>query len=331
MNLPTRPAPHLRHTDSITISMADVLLALLPCVAMGVYYLGWRLLVNCLLAVLTALVAEIATCLIFRRRITVGDLSAVVTALIIGMLMPVGIVYRYVVISTLVAILVAKWMFGGVGKNVFNPALVGVAVAVLMNAAAMGTVYMDVDLPLWGEVPADLPPAVSLLSQLKVRDEITVSLLDAFVGRQAGLPANVCIPVLLVSGGYLFYRRILSPHITISSLVTVALLAAAFNRAGTPLNSVGLELMAGSLLFCTVFCMNDPVTTPNTVPGQMLFGVGVGLLTMLIRTYGRYDEGVVFAILILNAASFVLDKGIHRIGKQRKGGSVHGKQQDPNP
>lgn len=329
MNLVKRPAPHVRHTDSITISMADALIALIPCLVMGAYYLGSRLLVNCALAVVTALAAELLTAIAFHRRPTIGDLSAVVTALIIGMLLPVGIVYRYVVMATLAAILVAKGMFGGVGKNIFNPALVGVALVTLVNTPAMGTVYTGGTFPLWGDVPAGMTPAVGILSQLKTGEELTTSLFDAFVGRQAAVPAGVCIPVLLVSGAYLLYRRILSPQITLSAVVTVAVLAMIFQRAGDPLLSAGLELTAGSLLFCTVFCMGDPVTTPNTAPGQILFGVSVGLLTMLIRTYGRYDEGVVFAVLIMNSASFVLDKFIHRIRKQRKGETTHVGQQKP--
>ncbi len=325
MNLVKRPAPHVRHSDSITVAMADVLLALIPCLVMGTYYLGYRLPVQCGIALVTALVAETVTALLFHRRIPIGDLSVAVTALIIGMLLPVGIVYRYVVLATLVAVLVAKWMFGGVGKNIFNPALVGVTFVTLVNTQAMGTLYSGV-VPLWGDFSATLTPAESLLSQLKTGGELSVSLFDAFVGRQAAVPAGVCIPVLLCSGAYLWYRRILSPQITLSALLTVAVLAAVFNRGGDPLLSVGLELVAGSLLFCSVFCLSDPVTTPNTTAGQLLFGCLVGGLTMLIRAYGRYDEGVIFAILILNSASFVLDKMARKLGRKKKGEMPHGSQ-----
>ena len=325
MTLTQRPAPHVRHTDSITVSMADVLLALLPCLAMGVYYYGVRLLLQSAVAVLTALVTELAFALILRRRPTVGDLTAVVTGLIISLLLPVGLAYRYFVLASAVAILVAKLMFGGVGKNIFNPALVGVTLVTLIDTAAATTCYAPhTKLPLWGAVPADTPVTTGVLSLLKQGEGAEMpSLLNVFIGKAGDVPASVCLPVILAVGLYLVYRRIVSLHITLPLLGTVAVLALLFPRAGELTAATVPEVIGGGLIFCAVFCANDPVTTPNTVGGQVLFGIFTGIITMLIRWYGRFDDGIIFAVLIMNALSFALDKATRKLRGRDKGGEKH--------
>ncbi len=321
MTLVQRPAPHLRHSDGIAISMADVSIVLLPCVAMSCYYYGERMLMNCTVAVLSAVVTELIFSLLTRKR-AIGDLSAVVTGLIIAMLLPVGILYRYVVMAAVTSMSVAKAMFGGVGKNIFNPALCGVALVTLVNTQAASTVFeQGAGLPLLKAVDiSTFTPVTGMLTYLKAGEIPAVSLFDAFVGRQPEIPAGVCIPIVAVAFLYLVYRKIASPNITLSMLLTVAAIAFFAPRTGASAESVGYELLAGSVIFCSVFCANDPVTTPNTASGQVLFGVFTGAITMLIRYYGVFDEGVIFAILIMNAMSFALDKFSHRVRPHRKGG-----------
>lgn len=320
MTLTRRPAPHMRHSDSITISMADVMFALIPCIAMGWYYYGLRLLVNCAIAVATGVIIELAVSLLLRKRITVSDMSAVVTGLIVAMLLPVGISYTCVILAQAVAIIIAKCMFGGVGKNIFNPALCGVAFVTLANTDAVSKLFpQGAGLPLsWSVDPDKFGIATGILTNLSEGEKVTQSLLDVFIGKQAGAPAGVCIPLIIIAAAYLLYRRIISSATTFSLVATVAAVAFLMPRAETVTLSVGYELMAGTLLFCSVFCANDPVTSPNTTMGKIFFGIGAGLITMLIRYYGNYDEGIVFAILIMNSMSFALDKIIHKARSRKR-------------
>jgi len=288
---------------------------------MGVYYYDFRLLIGSAVAVASAVLAELLVALCLRHRPPVGDLTAIVTGLVISLLLPVGISYRYLVFASLIAVLIAKMMFGGVGKNIFNPALVGVTAVTLISNAAATTYYAQgANLPFFGSIAPETATTQGLLSVLKQGEGTFPSLLDAFVGKAGDIPASVCVPVLLVVGMYLAYRRIVSLSITVSLLATVAALALLFPRAEALGPSVALELMAGSLLFCSVFCANDPVTTPNTSAGKVLFGILVGVITMLIRWYGRFDEGILFALLITNAMSFALDKAVRKLRIIRKGG-----------
>lgn len=320
MTLTRRPAPHMRHSDSITISMADVMFALIPCIAMGCYYYGVRLLINCAIAVASGIATELIISALLRKRATVTDMSAVVTGLIVAMLLPVGVSYTYVILAQITAIIFAKCMFGGVGKNIFNPALVGVAFVTLANTEAVTKLFpQGAELPLsWSVDPDKFGLATGVLSHLSEGEKVSQSLLDLFIGKQAGFPVSACIPMIIVAAAYLLYRRIISPATTFSLVATVSVIAFLLPRGETGLLSVCYELMAGQLLFCGVFCANDPVTTPNTTVGKILFGVGAGLITMLIRYYGNYDEGIVFAILIMNSLSFALDKIIHKMRSRKR-------------
>ena len=323
MTLTQRPAPHIRHSDSISVAMADVLLALIPCVGMACYYFGLRVALNCAISVVSALVIETVLSVIVRRKLTIGDFSAVVTAVVIAMLLPAAVPVHYIVIANLTALLAAKWMFGGLGKNVFNPALLGAAsVAVMTPAAMTAFTPVGVRLSLPNEAVDQIGVSHWVLTDLKAGEPIETSVFNAFVGRQVGLPASVCIPLLIIVALYLAYRRIISLNITLSMLLTVAAIALIAPRTGTALESAGFELVSGSLVFCAIFCANDPVTTPNTAAGQIFFGIFAGVITMLIRYYGSFDEGVVFAVLIVNAMSFALDKIVHRVRLRAKGGAA---------
>lgn len=310
MTYQIRPAPHVRHSDNIKISMADVLAALLPCAVMATVYNGMRFLVILSISVLTALICELVISLVFSKKQTVGDLSAVVTGAICAMLMPASVPYIYAVIAPLIGITVAKWLFGGVGKNVFNPALIGIATLMLTNSAKMSDYASPMhNLSLDSSLTRDdYVLGTSVLTALKDSTPITEDKMLMLIGYTAGAAGATCILVILAAAAYLMYRRIISSHITFSVLATVAIISILFPRADGVINSLCYELMGGSLAFCSVFCATDPVTTPNTVSGKIFFGIGIGAITMLVRYFGDFNDGIVFAILIMNALSFAMDK-----------------------
>ncbi len=313
-------APFLRHPDNIKISMADMLVALFPCAVMGTVYYGNRFLMMLGVSVLSALLCELAVSMLTLRRQTIGDLSAVVTGAIIALLLPTTAPVWYAIFASAFAILIVKWMFGGVGKNIFNPAVGGLVSVTLIDPGVM-TQYAPqfAQLPLWTTPAADsFTPAVGILGQLKNGVTPSVSVLDLLIGRHPGAPGTVCILVILAAALYLLYRRILSLYIPLGVLGTVALIALLFPRTGDPGMSVLLELCSGGLLFCTFFCASDPVTSPNSVPGKILFGIGIGVMTMLIRYMGDMEDGVLFAILMMNSLSFAMDKVAWRL--RPKGG-----------
>ncbi len=306
----TRPAPHIRHADNIKISMADVLVALFPCGVMATVYNGVRFLILLGICIGVSLACELVISLVFLKKQTVGDLSAVVTGAVTAMLLPATVPYSYAIIAPAIGIIIAKWLFGGVGKNLFNPALVGIAMLMLTSPSVMSRFPYPLQ---------DIPPSntfaegsvtfgTSVPGALKDAAIVNDDLLLMLVGHTSGAAGVTCILVILAAMCYLLYRHIISTHITFSVLITVAVISFVFPRGESALLSVAYELMGGSLVFCSVFCATDPVSTPNTAYGKVFFGIGVGVITMLVRYYGEFEDGIVFAILIMNGLSFAMDK-----------------------
>ncbi len=310
-----RPAPHIRHADNIKISMADVLVALLPCAVMATIYNGIRFLVLLSISVVTALVCELVISLVFLRKQTIGDLSAVVTGAICAMLLPASAPYIYAITAPATGIVIAKWLFGGVGKNVFNPALIGIATLILTNPTNMSSYPQPMqNLPLTATLSeGSYVLGASVLTGLKDSSTMLEDKVLMLVGNTAGAAGATCIIVIAASAAYLLYRRIISSHITFSILATVGVIALLFPRADGVLNSLCYELMGGSIVFCSVFCATDPVTTPNTASGKVFFGIGIGSITMLVRYFGEFNDGIIFAILIMNALSFAMDKLVWQV------------------
>lgn len=315
MTFLTRPAPHIRHADNIKISMADVLVALFPCGVMATIYNGVRFLILLGICIATAVICELILSLVFFKKQTVGDLSAVVTGAVTAMLLPATVPYTFGIIAPAVGIIIAKFLFGGVGKNMFNPALVGVALLTLTAPVKMSMLPFPLqNIPVtntFGE--GSVTFGTSVLSALKDSSPVNDDLLLMLVGHTAGAAGVTCIIVIFASMCYLLYRHIISTHITFSVLVTVTLIAIIFPRGDGALISVAYELMGGSLVFCSVFCATDPVSTPNTAYGKIFFGIGVGAITMLVRYFGEFDDGIIFAILIMNGLSFAMDKLVWNI------------------
>ena len=326
MKLLVSPNPHIHSKWSTRSLMTDVVIALLPAAICSIVFYGWREALVLAVSILSCLCFEwlITRCLM-KQRSTLCDMSAVVTGLLLGMNLPFTTPWWMVMTGALVAIGIAKMTFGGLGQNVFNPALVGRVFLLVSFPAVMTKWYTGVPLFGLGFSP-DAHSGATALSAVNEAilnhqpvSEITSqysysSMLFANLGGSAG---EICALALLAGFIYLCVRKVIKPWITLSIFCTVALTSLIFwginpERFTDPL----FNLLSGGLILGACFMATDYVTSPMSVKGGIIFGVGIGFLTMMIRYFGSYPEGVSFAILIMNA--FV--PLINRWCKQKKFG-----------
>ena len=306
-------APHVHGPLSTTKLMGDVIIALLPALAVSVYVYGW--------GVLAVTAASIGCCVLFealiqkflvRGKQTINNLSAVVTGLLLAMNMPANIPLWIVAVGALIAIGVAKMPFGGLGKNPFNPAIVArvvllIAYPVQMTSFAMPSTEGFVD-AYSGATP--LAAAKAGLMNFAEFDA-----LGLFAGNMAGSFGEIATLALLLGFAYLFVRRVITWHIPVSIFATVAVFAAVYGAFSfdTPhlvSNFALFHLLSGGVVLGAVFMATDYVTSPMTTKGMVIYGVGIGAITMIIRLWGAYPEGMSFAILIMNSVVPLINKYI---------------------
>ena len=299
------PNPHIHAPVSTKSLMRDVIIALVPAVVCSFVFYGWREIVLMAVSVATCVGLEWAiTKYMLRKPCTIGDLSAVITGILLALNLPYSTPWWVVMIGAVVAIGVAKMTFGGIGQNIWNPALVGRVFLLVSFPTYMTT---------WG-APKGVVDAVSgatplgaiqegLMQGASVQ-ELTAAfdykdLLFANLGGSAG---EVCALALLAGFVYLCVRKVIKPWITLSIFATVALVSLAFWAADpTRFTDPLFNLLTGGLVLGACFMATDYVTSPMSVWGGVVFGVGIGFLTMMIRYFGSYPEGVSFAILIMNS------------------------------
>ncbi|MBR4969220.1 MAG: RnfABCDGE type electron transport complex subunit D [Alistipes sp.] len=313
-------APHIHGPQSTTRLMGDVIIALLPALAVSVYVYGW--------GVLGITAMSIGCCVLFESLIqkflvkgkqTVTNLSAVVTGLLLAMNMPANIPLWIVAIGALVAIGVAKMPFGGLGKNPFNPAIVArvfllIAYPVQMTSFAMPSTEGFAD-----AYSGATPLAAAKAGLLNFGE---YDILGMFTGNMAGSFGEVATLALLLGGAYLLIRRVITWHIPVSVLGTMAVFAAiygafSFDTPHLVSNFAIFHLIAGGAVLGAMFMATDYVTSPMTTKGMVIYGIGIGALTMTIRLWGAYPEGMSFAILIMNSVVPLINKYI----KPRRFGS----------
>lgn len=296
-NLTVTVSPHLH--DGITTQriMGDVLIALLPAVAASVVFFGPRALLVEALCVAVAAVCEWAFEKICKRPVTVSDLSAAVTGLLLALNLPVGIPLWQAAFGAFVAVVLVKQVFGGIGYNFANPAITA---RVIMLVAFSGTMTSWVMPNLGQAVEAmssgtvDAMSYATPLALLKQGGEGLPPLLDMFLGARGGSLGETSCLALLLGGLYLLARRVITWHTPVAFLGTVLVLTALLGQQ--PL----YQLMAGGLFIGAFFMATDYTTSPPTPAGKVIFGVGCGLITVAIRVWGSYPEGVSFAILLMN-------------------------------
>lgn len=284
-NLIVSVSPHIRHQDSTHTIMRDVLIALLPAVVASVIIFGFRALLVEVVTVAAAVLFEWAFQAICKRRNTIGDLSAAVTGLLLALNLPVGIPLWQAIFGALVAIIVVKQLFGGLGKNFANPAITARIVMLLAFSGTMTT---------WA-VPG---AADALTGPTPLADPTTLAnnIPALFLGNVGGCLGETSALALLIGLVYLLVRKVISWHTPVAFIATVFVLALAKGGAAFAV----AEIFAGGLFLGAIFMATDYATTPSTPAGRVVFGIGCGLITCLIRFFGSYPEGVSFSILLMN-------------------------------
>lgn len=312
MNLTNTSSPHIRGNFRTGRIMLDVVLALLPAWVVGSIMFGVRALLVGLVCMVAAVATEWISNLISKNKNTVKDFSAVVTGLLLALTLPHTVPYWVAAIGSMFAILFVKLLFGGLGQNIFNPALTARAFLMLIFPAAI-TRYEGVDAvtsatPLHHMVKPELPAE---------------SIPDMFLGRCPGSIGEISALALLVGGAYLVYRKVISLRIPLAYIGTVAMITFVFPKAGSPIEWMLYSVCSGGLILGAVFMATDYTSSPTTPVGQIIYGIGCGVLTVIFRYFGLFPEGVTYAILLMNALVWIIDEHTapRRFGTG-KGGAV---------
>lgn len=309
-------SPHVHGPNRTGRLMLDVILALLPALVGAVVSFGPRVLLVCGLSVAACVFFEWGYRKVMKLDNTVRDLSAVVTGLLLAFVCPVTIPYWTILVGDFFAIIIVKQLFGGIGKNFMNPALA--ARAFLFSWPVIMTTWVQPGdwAPLFGS-SADAVTSATPLASLHQSALPAESLMSLFLGKTGGCLGETSALLLLLGGLYLVLRAGSSVcRIPLTYLGTVALLTLLFPRGNDPLLWMGSHLLSGGLMLGAWFMATDYVTSPVTGWGQILYGVGCGCITVLIRYFGSYPEGVSYAILMMNACVVLLDK----VGRPRRFG-----------
>lgn len=293
-------SPHIRSGESTRRIMMDVAIALLPALFAGIWFFGLKALWLTIVAVGFAVASEIAMQKIMKRPVTVSDFSAVVTGLLIAFNVPSTLPLWMVAIGSMFAIIIAKQCFGGVGHNFINPALA--ARAVLLAS-------WPVEMTSWVQPGVDAVSTTTPLAILKGTEavnQVLPNVMDLFIGNIGGCIGETSALALLIGGLYLLYRRVISYRIPVVYISTVGVLAFVFS--GFNLTYIPYHILAGGLLLGAIFMATDYSSSPMTPKGQIIFAIGCGLLTTVIRFYGGYPEGVSYSILLMNITTPLIDR-----------------------
>lgn len=310
MKLTVASSPHIRGNFRTNRIMLDVILSLLPALAVGIIRFGPRAAMVALIGVTSAVVAEWLYHIVTKTRNTIVDRSAMVTGLLLSMTLPATVPYWQVALGGFFAIICAKALFGGLGQNIFNPALAGRAFILLIYPAGV-TIFKGVD-----GVSAATPLHHMIMNEFPEQ-----SIFGMFMGSSMGSIGEISSFALLLGGVYLVWRKVISARIPVAYISTVAVLTLVFHKMDAPLLWMGYHLVSGGLMLGAIFMATDYATSPVTAGGQILYGIGCGILTVIFRYFGLYPEGVTYAILIMNAVVWIIDRyTLPRRFGVRKGG-----------
>ena len=307
------PSPHLHTKTSTKSLMRDVVIALLPAVIVSVLFYGWSAMLVLATSIASCLLVELfITRFLLKKPSTIADCSALVTGILLALNLPTTTPWWVVLVGSIVAIGVAKMTFGGLGQNLFNPALVGRVFLLISFPTYMtdwtrpqGFIGGNID-SFTGATPLGVAKegGVEAIQNLDYSDMLFFN-----IGGSAG---EISAIALLLGFAYLLVRRVIKPYITCSIIATVAVFSGIF-WAINPAEYTDpvFNILTGGLLLGAIFMATDYVTSPMSPMGQIIFGVGIGLITMLIRYFGAYPEGVSFAILIMNSVVPLINKKFH--------------------
>ncbi len=284
-------SPHVRSAQTVSGIMLNVIIALIPALAASVWLFGLRVLLVCAVTVSVSVLSEYIARKVMKRHNTIGDLSAVVTGLILAFNLPVSIPLWMAAIGSVIAIVVAKQFFGGIGQNFVNPAIAGRIILMVSFPTAMTT---------WTAPFAykSTQGTITTATPLAAEESELPSLLKMFLGMRGGSLGETCAAALIIGGLYLIIRKIISPSIPLSFIGTVAVIMLIAGKGD--LSFVAYQLLSGGLMLGAFFMATDYATSPINFKGKIIFGIGCGIITSMIRLFGSLPEGVSFAIILMN-------------------------------
>ena len=297
MKLTVASSPHIRGDFRTSRLMLDVVISLLPALLVGTFVLGARALAVTAVCVAASVGSEWLYSRLTKTRNTVIDCSALVTGVLLSMTLPVTVPFWLAAIGGIFAIVAVKLLCGGLGQNIFNPALSARALMMLIYPVGMVR-YQGLD-----GITAATPLHHMVMPALPEE-----SVLDMFLGNCPGSIGEISALALLLGGAYLIYRKVISPRIPVAYLGTVAVLTLIFAKTGNPLSWMLYSLFSGGVMLGAIFMATDYATSPATAMGQIVYGIGCGALTVFFRYFGLYPEGVTYSILLMNGLTWIIDR-----------------------
>ena len=305
-------SPHIRSNENTRSIMLDVIIAMLPALVWAIYNFGFKALISVVVSIVACLFWEWLYRKLLKKPQSIGDLSAVVTGMLLAFVCPPELPWWALIIGAFFSIVVVKQLYGGIGCNFLNPALAGRAILLASYATAMTT---------WTLPTSKVDTVVSTATPLAIMKEGTVekfteltanySVGDMFIGRVGGSLGEVSALALLLGFVWLLIRKVISWHTPVAFIGTVAILTLIAAPAGIDnVQYMLYNVFGGGLMLGAIFMATDYATSPVTKPGQLIFGIGCGLITCFIRRFGSYPEGVCYSILIMNCTTWLLDKYI---------------------
>ena len=301
-------SPHAHSPVTTQTIMRDVLIALVPALLGSIYFFGFRALLVTLVSAAACVFFEWGFCKVRKLHCKTYDLSAVVTGVLLAFVCPVTIPYWTIILGDFFAIVLVKMLFGGLGKNIVNPALAGRAFLFSWPVLMSNWVKVGFDNAAGLLSTADAVTAATPMSAMHQGALPEESILDMFLGNIGGCIGETSALLLIIGFIYLLYRKVITARIPLAYIGTVAILAFLFPQGNDRIAWMAAQVFGGGLMLGAIFMATDYVTSPLTKLGQIVYGIGCGVITILIRYFGGYNEGVTYAILCMNACSVLLDK-----------------------
>ena len=301
-------SPHAHSPVTTQTIMRDVLIALVPALLGSIYFFGFRSLLVTLVSAAACVFFEWGFCKVRKLHCKTYDLSAVVTGVLLAFVCPVTIPYWTIILGDFFAIVLVKMLFGGLGKNIVNPALAGRAFMFSWPVLMSNWVKVGFDNAAGLLSTADAVTAATPMSAMHQGALPEESILDMFLGNIGGCIGETSALLLIIGFVYLLYRKVITARIPLAYIGTVAILAFLFPQGNDRIAWMAAQVFGGGLMLGAIFMATDYVTSPLTKLGQIVYGIGCGIITILIRYFGGYSEGVTYAILCMNACAVLLDK-----------------------
>ena len=292
-------SPHIKSSNTTMKTMLDVIIALVPAVIAAIILFGIPALLVIAVCVVSAVAGEAIFNIAVKKEQTVGDLSAVVTGLILALNLPSNIPLWQAAVGSLFAIIIVKGLFGGLGKNIVNPAIAARVFMLIAFGSMTASVF-----------PKGMDSASGATPLSDLANDKAVDLMDLFLGKCGGALGETCAIALLIGGVYLIVRKVITWHIPVAFIGTTFLFTLAVE--GGNLETALAWVLSGGLILGAFFMATDYVTSPSTAKGKIIFGIGAGVITVLIRFWGNYPEGVSFAILLMNIVNPYIDSMTQR-------------------